>query len=569
MSDIWLACCEQRDYAQMLAEVKARDPRARLLRFGNASDLVSLADGLPEGATGAVLFCAGGSSDEGAEARAVERTVAELDRCGRARQILVLVRSLDAALIARLFQAGATEVIAAEDCSGTGGGKGPNALAAEGSGRSTATAASSSMPARPARAEFAPGSARTDRAAGLEAVPASTVGRAQGGAARSDGARKAFDEHPAYDDWLLDAEAEAAARYAARTAEWEDVPASEGLSRETAAPFPGAAPSPEPAPASFPAPTSRLSATAAPAAPAPATPAPAAQPASSRPAAPAAGGRRAPVVTAISGRGGVGKTTLIAAMAASAARLGLRAAVLDLDLMFGNMHEVLGVSEPRDLAMLRREGASGSVPADADIEASAMRVGPGLTLWGPIALPEQAELMGDTCEQLIGILRGLADVIFIDTSVYWGDAAAAAVAACDRCLVVGGATHSCAPAARAVELACRLGIPRTRMTSVVTRFGSRGCGEEHALRYELAVSLRSKERVADGGDEVAGMLSFGRVDELVAGNGAFARSVRRMTAGMLRELGCQVAAPEEDETSAREAGRPRLRLPWKKAGEAA
>lgn len=47
-------------------------------------------------------------------------------------------------------------------------------------------------------------------------------------------------------------------------------------------------------------------------------------------------GKRAPVVCVASGRGGSGKTTIATAMACFAARSGLRTALLDLDLMFGN-----------------------------------------------------------------------------------------------------------------------------------------------------------------------------------------------------------------------------------------
>lgn len=272
------------------------------------------------------------------------------------------------------------------------------------------------------------------------------------------------------------------------------------------------------------------------------------------------GAHRAPVVTVVSGRGGVGRTTLVAAMACFAARCGLRTAVLDLDLMFGDLHRLLGVEEPRDLGMLAG-GEGGGMLSDALVEESAMRVGPGLTLWGPAAAPECVELLGRPCEQLIEVLRGLADVIFIDTPVSWGDAAAAAVAVCDRCLVVSslGAT-SCPSASHVAELATRLGVPRTRMMGVVNRLGSHGVSEEAALRQELALSLGMRARVADGGDEVASMLSFGQMDDLIAGEGAFARDVRALASGMLRELGCPVgadAAGSEDT-----AVRPRLRLPW-------
>ena len=44
---------------------------------------------------------------------------------------------------------------------------------------------------------------------------------------------------------------------------------------------------------------------------------------------------RAPVICAISGSGGCGKSTIVATMAHTSSLLGLRAAVLDLDLMFG------------------------------------------------------------------------------------------------------------------------------------------------------------------------------------------------------------------------------------------
>ena len=281
---------------------------------------------------------------------------------------------------------------------------------------------------------------------------------------------------------------------------------------------------------------------------------------------PKTAGGRAPVVTAISGRGGVGKTTLLAAIGCCAARMGLRAAVLDFDLMFGDMHALLGVDDPHDLGSI----GEGEVRAEEDIEQAAMRVGPGLTLWGPLREPERAELMGTPCEGLIEVLRGIADIILVDTSVFWGDAAAAAVAGCDRCLVVGaeGAT-SAASVMRAIELAARVGVPRTKMTSVLNRFGTGTCGEEFAMRFEMSVPLRSRVRISHGGD-VAGASSFGRIDGLMAGAGPFALSVRRVTRALLRELGCPVGSWMEAEDAQADMNgrrRPRFRLPWAGARE--
>ncbi|RHS41265.1 P-loop NTPase [Collinsella sp. AF08-23] len=278
----------------------------------------------------------------------------------------------------------------------------------------------------------------------------------------------------------------------------------------------------------------------------------------------ATGTHRAPLVTVVSGRGGVGKTTLVAALAASSARAGLRAAVLDLDLMFGDLPAVLGAETRKGLEGLVAHERDDFI-AECDVEATAMRVGPGLTLWGPLTEGEKAELFGTPIEQLIEVLRGAADVIYADTSNNWGDAAAVAIGACDRCLIVGGSGEtSGSSAAAVVSLAARLGVPATRMTSVFNRIGARGCGEEEALRFEMGTSLRSRVRIADGGEDVRGMLSFGKLDALVAGNSAFAESVRTFAAQLLGELGCSVdkrlmAASPQGETRGT-----KFRLPWRK-----
>lgn len=281
-------------------------------------------------------------------------------------------------------------------------------------------------------------------------------------------------------------------------------------------------------------------------------------------------GRRAPLVAVISGRGGAGKTTITAAIAVCAARAGLRVAVLDLDLMGGMLAASLGLDAFIGLEGLMAHMA-GDELAEQDIEATAMRIGPGLTLWGPCSLPEHAELVGKPVEQLVEKLRGLADVILVDTSSSWGDAAAMAVAACDRCLVVGSSGSSqIVSAKRIIELAGRLGVPKTRMTCVFNRVGARNCGEEQALHFEMGVSLRSRIRIAYGGDEVASMASFGHLDRLMAGSGPFAQSIRACTGKLMQELGCPIDRwlLDEEQRRAAEEDRPKIRLPWsQKAGE--
>lgn len=480
MGGVWFTSCAAAEYPHLLGEIRGRDASARLLRFGDAGALIELAESFPAGAAGAALAMGPRGID------ACEAAVGRLARTVGAGQIMVLAHEVDAAAAARLFAAGATEVIAAE-----------------GSG----------SPSRPLEVD-------AERVTGEGVLPTQDGARVDpGSSVRDDDPRSVGEVSP-------------------KTAEGVVTPAADP------APPVSAAPTSDPAPPVNAAPTSDS---------APAQPRPV---------------RRAPLVAVISGRGGVGKSVIVAAMATAAARLGLRAAVLDLDLMFGNLHEMLGAESLVDLGILVPQDEHGEwVPAASDelIEASAMRIGPGLTLWGPLARPERAELMGPACERLIEVLRGIADVVFVDTSVFWGDAMAAAVSSCDRCLVVGdGAPASAPAAARAVELAVRLGVPQTRMTCVFNRFGARGHGEEQAMRFEMGVPLRSRTRIADGGDDLTAMLAFGRMGDVVSGQGAFARSVREAARSMLLELGCAVDRWDAEEPEGSAPPRRRIRLPWNK-----
>lgn len=293
-----------------------------------------------------------------------------------------------------------------------------------------------------------------------------------------------------------------------------------------------------------------------------------APPAPTPPADAATPSHRAPVVCAVSGSGGCGKSTIVAAMAHAASLLGLRAAVLDLDLMFGNLYDLLGADTPHDMATLIEPSAAGAL-AESDIVAASMRVAPGVTLWGPVAAPEQAELMARPVELLLDVLRRESDVVLVDTSVFWGDAVAAAVAASDRCLVVGDPSVSSATSAtRVIELASRVGVPRTRMSAVFNRFGARGADEDVAMRFEITCALSSKIRIADGGQDLAALMAFGRADEAVGQTSAFATSVREATREMLVELGCAVGPWSDMVTDrATRTERPRIRLPWSREGD--
>ena len=543
MKAIWLACCACGDYGLLQQEVEGRDAGAQVLRVGDLDGLVSMARAFPSRRGAAIIAASLFDTKD------VRETVARLTAEGRVSRVVVLIEALDPSDIEGLFRAGATEVIAAHSICGSG-------HVGEGADDSD-WGVSPEPDVFFDREPGAPRATRGPRVDDYGKAEAEHVRRPPGPLACGDvGASVPYGE----DLLAVDMGYVHGVSLADGLDEVEGLVAGDGphvdVTEESPVP-----PLPFEQPA-VPAWTQHLGAAGETGTlpPTSSAPAPLADTASTS--------HRAPVICAVSGSGGCGKSTIVATMAHAASLLGLRAAVLDLDLMFGNLYDLLGADAPHDMATLIEPSVAGAL-AEQDVVAASMRVAPGVTLWGPIAAPERAELMARPVELLLDILRRESDVVLIDTSVFWGDAVAAAVAACDRCLVVGDAAVSSATsAARVIELASRVGVPRTRMSAVFNRFGARGADEDVAMRFEIACALSSKIRIADGGQDLAALMAFGRADEAVGQTSAFATSVREATREMLVELGCAVG-PWSDMVADRatRTERPRIRLPWSREGD--
>lgn len=547
MKAIWLACCACGDYGLLQQEVEGRDVGAQVLRVGDLDGLVSMARAFPSRRGAAIIAASLFDTED------VRKTVARLTAEGRVSRVVVLIETLDPSDIEGLFRAGATEVIAAHSLCGNG-------RAGEGTVDSDRR-----MTIEPdAFVDREPGAPRATRGPRVD-----EYGKAEAEHGRRPRDPLSYDDAgrpvPYGDDVL--AEDMGYVHGVNLADELDEVEGFAGADEPCAAA--SLASESQPGQPAMPAWAQRVTAAGETGMLSPASVSPVPAPSAPAPSADASiPSRRAPVVCAVSGSGGCGKSTIVATMAHAASLLGLRAAVLDLDLMFGNLYDLLGVDAPHDIATLIEPSAAGAL-AEPDIVAASMRVAPGVTLWGPVAAPEKAELMARPVELLLDVLRRESDVVFVDTSVFWGDAVAAAVTASDRCLVVGDAAVSSATSAsRVIELASRVGVPRTRMSAVFNRFGARGADEDVAMRFEIACALSSKIRIADGGQDLAALMAFGRADEAVGQTSAFATSVREATREMLVELGCAVG-PWSDMVADRatRTERPRIRLPWSREGD--
>lgn len=249
----------------------------------------------------------------------------------------------------------------------------------------------------------------------------------------------------------------------------------------------------------------------------------------------------APIVVLVSGRGGVGKTSIVATMAHAAASWGMHVAALDLDLTCGNLYSCFGLVGPADLGQL----AHSSLPLEEAMRPCGHKVSDRLTVWGPCERPEMADAVYPHAEQLLEVLAEQHDLVLVDTGTTFTDAVAQAAQQCDRLvLVVDGRPGSTAAQARLGGLAVRLGVARTRIARLANRCGRRGLGEPSINRAEVGLETARPLRVSDGGAEVADCMAEGKVQDLFDIGSKFAETSAQSLAKLLSELGNLPDVPE-------------------------
>ncbi len=242
----------------------------------------------------------------------------------------------------------------------------------------------------------------------------------------------------------------------------------------------------------------------------------------------------APILTVTSGRGGVGKTALIALMASVAARWGMDVAVVDLDLSCGNLFSCFGVTKGPDLVRIAPEGA----PTPETMGRASVRCNDHVHLWGPCERPEMAEIVMPHVATLLSYLSTRFDLVLVDTSTTFTDGVAQAVQSCDRLLVVHDErAGAIASAARVSALAVRLGVARTRIVRVINMGDPRTKPTAFEGRAEVGLETARMHRVIDGGIEAEELLTSGKVDELCATDSDMVMGVASLLAHVLSELG--------------------------------
>lgn len=249
-----------------------------------------------------------------------------------------------------------------------------------------------------------------------------------------------------------------------------------------------------------------------------------------------------PVVTFVSGRGGVGKSTVVACAAHMAAAWGMDVACLDLDLAFGNLFSLCGAARQADLA----QAAEGEL-SDEGLEGLGVAAAERVRVWGPCRNPEYAEVVHPLVAEMVARLTHNHDLVLVDTSASWGDATACAAQLADRLVIVSDERPGAIPAlSRCGTLAVRLGVARTRIVRLMNGCDPRMRDATFVARAAVGLECAREIRVPDGGLEVVELMNTGKAAELATLDNPMPAAVAHGLAQLLKELGalpeCEAAA---------------------------
>lgn len=117
------------------------------------------------------------------------------------------------------------------------------------------------------------------------------------------------------------------------------------------------------------------------------------------------------IVSVHGARGGVGRSSIVANLGVSLAKMGLKTIVVDFDVENGNLANILSVETENDLLSIFKGNFNLSDDV-FDQHSSGLHVLPGLST------PAESEIItSEACERIIGRLARVYDVVIIDTGV--------------------------------------------------------------------------------------------------------------------------------------------------------
>lgn len=233
----------------------------------------------------------------------------------------------------------------------------------------------------------------------------------------------------------------------------------------------------------------------------------------------------APLITVISASGGVGKSVISLIMGHITARAGLRTALVEGDLQFGDMGFWLGIGTNTPSLALAQD-------------CEPIPIFNRLDLFKAPALPEIAEDIADGVAELVGTIRGSYDLIIADTGQFWSGLTGSLLCSSSLIiLVMDQREASVYGAIKACELCGRLGIPSARIACVANRRSGKSRGD--IARIQKALGVGEIFCLQDGRASVESLVGMGRVDEFVEASMPPTEDIEQLLCSTLPKIGIQ------------------------------
>ncbi len=253
------------------------------------------------------------------------------------------------------------------------------------------------------------------------------------------------------------------------------------------------------------------------------------------------------LIPVVSASGGCGKSAVALLSAYILQAAGFNTLLLDFDLQFGDMAELMGVERP-----LRIDEVL-TAPARLD---SLKSEGNAPALLAAPAHVDAAEAVIEQAADLIDGLRTRFDVIVANTGSAWAEQHAVLLERSSKVLfLVDQRRTSIRATRRALDLCGRCGIAVNPFV-----FALNGCGKGAPLTsIDVSCALKGSEvrELRDGGPDVEDLLAAGAPFELVDYGNDFCESLRVVLADMLPAEVAQRLQAGGESSSASSLFRPR------------
>ena len=232
------------------------------------------------------------------------------------------------------------------------------------------------------------------------------------------------------------------------------------------------------------------------------------------------------VVSVVAASGGVGKSTVSSMLAVLAQSCGLRTLLMDADLQFGDVHDLVGQRQP--------------IRIDEVIENQALlqQLVPQQDMPALLAAPvraEVSEVVAPHIGEIIEVVRNSFDVVVCNTGSFWGDVQAQLLEASDKTLfLIDQRPSSLRSCIHALELCSRMGIATHPFHYAINCFSKTGL----ISSVDASCALRGAhvDEIAFGGQEVDDIVGAGYPLELLHTKNPFLISMRSIVLNLLGDV---------------------------------